>query len=81
MSILNVESIYKSDDRIYVTANVEDVVVIFNQTLYDPAEYGPALCEASFYLGDDTLPEDEQELIQYLEDLDLDWQLVDYYLT
>lgn len=50
----------------------------------NPPEYGPALCEACFSLEeDDVLPNNEPELIQFLEALDLTWDLVDnsdYYL-
>lgn len=76
MSILSIESIYCEDDTVYVTAVVEDVVEI-PATYYDPPEYGPALCESSFTLDDEVLPEDEKELIELLENYDLEWSLVD----
>ena len=79
MSILSIETIEKSDtdDSVYVTAIVEDSVIVYSQTHYDPAEYGPALCETSFYLGDDVLPENETEIVDYLESLDLEWKVLD----
>jgi hypothetical protein len=78
MSILHIESIYQDNGNIYVTAMVEDTVQTYAQTYYDPAEYGPALCEASFTVDDDEiLPDNDYELIEYLEKLDLDWQLID----
>lgn len=85
MSILSIDTIYQQEDgRIYVSAVVEDMVETYSQTLYDPAEYGPALCETSFSVSDDEiLPDNDLELIQYLEDLDLSWELVDnsdYYM-
>lgn len=77
MSILSIESIYCEDDTVYVTAVVDDMVQVYTQTYYEPAEYGPALCEASFTLDDEVLPEDEKELIELLENYDLEWSLVD----
>ena len=77
--IKSIESIHQSEDKtVYVSAVIEDVVEVYGQTLYDPPEYGPALCEASFELDDDEiLPDNEHELLQFLEDLDLTWDLVD----
>jgi hypothetical protein len=77
--INSIESIFVDDDAtVYVSAVVEDMIQIHRQTYYEPAEYGPALCEASFELSEDcTLPDNDHELIQFLENLDLDWQVVD----
>lgn len=77
--IQSIESIHQSEDRtVYVSAVVEEAVEVYGQTLYDPPEYGPALCEASFELDEDEiLPDNEHELIQYLDNLDLMWNLVD----
>jgi hypothetical protein len=85
MSILNIDSIYKTEDGdVYVSALVEDAIQTHSQTLYEPAEYGPALCQSTFYLDkDQILPEDDSELIEFIENLDLEWELVDnsdYYL-
>jgi hypothetical protein len=81
MSILNIDKItYDEDGNVYVTALVDNVVLTYSQTLYDPPEYGSALCEASFALDEDEiLPDNEYELIELLEDLNLDWELVDEY--
>lgn len=78
MSITNIESIYVDDGTVYVSAVVENAVQTYAQTFYDPEEYGDALCEASFTLNkDESIPDDDYELIQFLNQLDLDWQLVD----
>ena len=61
-----------------VTAIIEDSILVHEQTLYDPPEFGPGLCEASFELDEEEmLPDNEYDLIQYLEKLDLDWILID----
>lgn len=67
----------KKEDYVNVKAVVEDCVEIYPATNTDPAEYGPALCESSFYLEEDEiLPQDEDDLIEYLENLNLDWQVL-----
>jgi hypothetical protein len=83
--IQSIESIHQYEDgNVYVSAVIEDVVQTHAQTLYDPPEYGCAVCESSFTLEpDDILPDNEYELIQYLESLDLSWEVMDntdYYL-
>ena len=73
-----IESIYQNDDRVFVRAVVEDIILLYRQTTESPAEYGPALCESSFCLDDrEILPTNEEELIQFLENLDLDWNILD----
>lgn len=67
----------RKDDYVTVEAVVEDVELVYSATLQDPPEYGPALCRASFYVEEDELlPKDDDRLIEYLERLDLDWELV-----
>jgi hypothetical protein len=66
------------DGTVYVSAVIEDAVVTGVPTLYDPAEYGPALCESHFALDEgECLPKDDYELIEFIENLNLDWELVD----
>lgn len=77
----SIESIFVDDDRVvYVSAIVENMLQIRRATYYEPAEHGPALCHTSFRLSeDDVLPEDENELIKYLEELYLEWKIEDEY--
>ncbi len=79
MNILSIDTIHRNDDGgICVVAVIEDAVQTHSQTLYDPPEYGPALCEAFFTPDDEeTIPDNDCELINYLEELDLNWELVD----
>ena len=73
-----IETFQKNENRIYVRGIVEDVIEIYPATLQDPAEYGPALCEASFELNEDEiLPEDEDALLDYINELYLDWKIID----
>lgn len=79
MSILSIESIFQDEFGIVsVNAVVEDMIVVIPQSHNYPAEYGPALCEASFELDEDEiLPDNEYELIQFLDKLNLDWIIID----
>lgn len=79
MSIVRIENINQHEDgSIYVSAVVEDMVQTYAQTYFEPAEYGAALCEAVFTLEEDEIfPTTEYEQIQFLDNLDLDWELVD----
>jgi ADP-glucose pyrophosphorylase len=78
MTIKQIESIFSESGVVKVSAVIEDSILMYSQTLYDPAEYGPAICEASFELDEDeTLTDNEEDLIQYLESLNLDWTIID----
>lgn len=69
--------IYKKDNEVFVKAIVEDAVLVYPATNSDPEEYGPALCEATFELEEnEILPSDDDQLIDYLESLNLDWEVV-----
>ena len=73
-----IESIQQDENIVYVRAIVEDIVLVYQQTMESPAEYGPAVCETSFSLNEDeTLPTNEDELVDFLNNLDLDWQVID----
>ena len=73
-----IETFQQNENRIYVRGIVEDVIEIYPATQQDPPEYGPALCEASFELNEDEiLPEDEDALLDYINELYLDWKIID----
>ena len=73
--------IYESkveNNVLYVKAVLEDMVKVFSGDRYDPEEYGPALCETSIELEeDDLVPDNDDELIEYLEQLNVDWKIID----
>lgn len=67
------------ENVVFVRAIVEDVVKVYEQSSEEPAEYGPAVCSATFTLSDDdVLPEYQEELIEFLENLDLEWTPITY---
>jgi hypothetical protein len=77
MSVISIEDISIKDDRVSVVAVVEDTKLRCYATHLDPAEWEPGLCESSFYLyEDEQLPTDEEELLKYVNNLNLDWELV-----
>ena len=79
--ILSVDTVTMNDEGlVHVQGTIEDSKLVYKQTLYDPPEYGPQFCEASFILGDeDMIPNNEADLIKFLENLDLNWYPVGDY--
>jgi hypothetical protein len=78
MSILAIEDTTIDQTNVTVTAIVEDMRLLYKATRDDPEEWAPALCSASFQLADDeSIPVDEDGFCSYLDQLNLDWQLVD----
>ena len=72
-----IETLEQKDNQVFVRAIVEDMVEVHSATFIDPPEYGPALCETTFELyEDDVLPENEDELVDYLNSLNLDWTVL-----
>ena len=71
-------NVTQHENEVSVSAIIEDAVLTMGQTLYDPPEYGPALCNASFTLDDgEELPIDDDEMIKFIEGLDLEWEIED----
>ena len=87
--IIKLTSFEIENDIVHVEAIVEDAQIVFRQTFWEPAEYGPGLCSTSFMLDKtDSIPIHEPDLIKYLESMSLDWELIpdsetvyDYALT
>lgn len=78
MSILAIEDTFIDGSNVRVTAVVEDMRLLYRASRYEPEEWAPALCTASFQLDDEEqIPTDEDGFCSYLDQLDLDWQLVD----
>ena len=82
MSVLTVLDFEITNDYCTVTALVEDACLVYQPTgeaaLYDPSEYGPGICEATFELDSDQwILVESNRLCMYLDSLDLDWRLVE----
>jgi hypothetical protein len=73
--------IYESkteENILYVKAVVEDMICVFSGTRYDPPEYGPGLCETSIELEeDDIVPDNDDDLINFLEERNVDWKVIE----
>lgn len=76
--ILEILEVAKEDNNITIDAVVDEMVIYRNQTLYDPAEYAPAVCRTQIELDEDEIfPENEEEQIKYLQQLDPEWEVQD----
>lgn len=60
-----------------VTAIVEDIAIRYPQTHEDPVEMMPALCEANFILEGVEIPENPDSQIEFFQELNLLWNIVD----
>ena len=78
MSILAIEDTFIDGSNVTVTAVVEDMRLLYRASRYEPEEWAPALCTASFQLDDgEQIPTDEDGFCSYLTNLDLDWEPLD----
>jgi hypothetical protein len=78
MSVLVIEDTIIEGTNVTVTAVVEDMRLLYRATRFEPEEWAPALCSASFELDEDEqIPTDEDGFCSYLDQLDLHWQLID----
>ena len=73
--MIRVENVSVNEKEVTVTAVVDDVVLTYAGSLYDPPEYGPALCMTTFDT-DCVDVNDEKELQKFLESVDY-WEVVD----
>jgi len=78
MTILAIKDTFIDGSDVTVTAVVEDMRLLYRATHYEPEEWAPALCSATFQLDEgEQIPLDEDGFCSYLDSLDLYWQLVD----
>ncbi len=78
MGVLAIENTTINGTYVTVTAVVEDMRLLFKATRDEPDEWAPALCTASFEMDpEEPLPLDEDSFCVYLDNLELQWQLVD----
>ena len=78
MSVLSIHETSIDNNRVTVTAIVEDMQLLRRATRKDPDQWGPGLCSTSFELADnESIPTDEDGFCSYLDQLNPQWQLVD----
>lgn len=77
-SVLAIENTTIKGNHVTVEAVVDEMQCIRRADNFGPAEYAPALCQTTFQLDEgEQVPVDEDGFCRYLDQLDLDWQLVD----
>jgi hypothetical protein len=78
--VQSIEELRFEEDHLVIDAVVDDMVVRYPQTAFEPAEWGPALCRGTFYLSDeDLIPATDAELRAMLTDRVDDWAPIDTY--
>jgi hypothetical protein len=77
MNVLEVIKTQLDSNGYTIFAMVDDMQILHHQTMWEPAEYCPALCKA-YLLADDEadLPVEGHELLAYINDCDLSWTQV-----
>lgn len=77
--ILEINNVDLTNGLLTVEAVVDEMLLYRRGSYYEPEEWGPATCWAEYELTEDEVfPENEKEQIEFLEELDLNWKLVDY---
>ena len=77
--VLEIDSLeFDPDGLLRVVAVVDEMVLVHQQTLLDPPEWGLALCRGSFYLSDeDLIPATDAQLCRLIADRVDDWEPID----
>ena len=77
MNVLEVIKTQLDSNGYTIFAMVDDMQILHHQTMWEPAEYCPALCKA-YLLADDEadLPVEGDQLLAYINDCDLSWTQV-----
>jgi hypothetical protein len=74
MSVLEIVKVQHNQDGYTIFAMVDDMQLLYEQTMHEPAEYCPALCKASLLADDEAdLPTGDAELLAYINDCNLNW--------
>lgn len=74
MNVLEIIKVQIDCDGYTIFAMVNDMQLLYEQTMYEPAEYCPALCKASLLADDEAdLPVGDNELLVYINDCNLNW--------
>ncbi len=74
MDVLEIIKTQVDPNGYTIFAMVDDMQLLYEQTMYEPAEYCPCICKA-YLLADDeaALPTGDNELLAYINDCDLNW--------
>jgi hypothetical protein len=74
MYVLEIIKVQRDHDGYTIFAMVDDMQLLYEQTMHEPAEYCSALCKA-YLLADDEVdfPTGDNELLEFINDCDLNW--------
>jgi len=74
MNVLEIVKVQTDHDGYTIFAMVDDMQILHHQTMWEPAEYCPALCKAYLFADDEAdLSIGDDELLVYINDCDLNW--------
>lgn len=77
MTVLSIENVNIKDGYAEVTAVVDEMLLVYPATRFEPAEYGPAICEATIELDpSEPIPLDEDGFCAYLDQVDPEWRIL-----
>jgi len=76
MDVLEIIKTQLDSNGYTIFAMVDDMQLLYQQTMYEPAEYCPAICKAYLLADDEALPTGDNELLAYINDCDLSWTQV-----
>jgi hypothetical protein len=77
MDVLEIVKVQIDPDGYTLFAMVDDMQLLYEQTMHEPAEYCPALCKAYLLADDESdLPVEGHELLAYINDCELNWTQV-----
>ena len=76
MDVLEIIKTQLDSNGYTIFAMVDDMQLLYQQTMYEPAEYCPAICKAYLLADDADLPTGDSELLAYINDCDLSWTQV-----
>lgn len=78
-TILGINEVEINDGVITVEAVVDEMLLYRGMSYFEPEEWVPAVCQAEYELNEgEVFPDTERQQIAFLEELDLDWEIVEY---
>jgi len=73
MDVLEIIKTQLDSNGYTIFAMVDDMQLLYQQTMYEPAEYCPAICKAYLLADDEADLPGDNELLAYINDCNLNW--------
>lgn len=78
-NILEIREVNNDDGFLTIEAVVDEMLLYRGASYYEPEEWVPAICQAQYELNEgEVFPNTERQQIAFLEDIDLDWEVIEY---